>query len=44
MFSDKDIAHFSKLETPFYYYDLKLLESTLNTCKKAADAYNFKKN
>ncbi len=41
MFSDKDIAHFSKLETPFYYYDLKLLESTLNACKKAADTYNF---
>lgn len=41
MFSDKDIAHFSKLETPFYYYDLNLLESTLNACKKAADAYQF---
>lgn len=41
MFSDKDIAHFSKLETPFYYYDLNLLESTLNACKKAADVYQF---
>lgn len=41
MFSDKDIAHFSKLETPFYYYDLNLLESTLNACKKAADVYKF---
>lgn len=41
MFSDKDIAHFSKIETPFYYYDLNLLESTLNACKKAADVYKF---
>ncbi|MES2447655.1 MAG: diaminopimelate decarboxylase [Bacteroidota bacterium] len=41
MFSDKDIAHFSKLETPFYYYDLNLLKSTLNACKKAADVHQF---
>lgn len=41
MFSDKDIAHFSKLETPFYYYDLNLLESTLNACKLESDAYHF---
>lgn len=41
MFSDKDIAHFSKLETPFYYYDLKLLQNTLEACKKAADVYDF---
>lgn len=41
MFSDKDIAHFSKLETPFYYYDLKLLQNTLNACKSAANAYQF---
>ena len=41
MFSDKDIAHFSNLETPFYYYDLKLLQSTLEACKKAADAYKY---
>lgn len=41
MFSDKDIAHFSNLETPFYYYDLSLLQSTLEACKKAASAYQF---
>lgn len=41
MFSDKDIAHFSKLETPFYYYDLNLLEQTLNACNDAAKAYHF---
>lgn len=41
MFSDKDIAHFSNLETPFYYYDLNLLQSTLEACRKAASAYQF---
>jgi diaminopimelate decarboxylase len=41
MFSDKDIAHFSKLETPFYYYDTNLLEDTLASCNKAASTYNF---
>ncbi len=41
MFSDKDIAHFSNLETPFYYYDLKLLKDTLNACNNAASAYHF---
>ncbi|MES2419401.1 MAG: diaminopimelate decarboxylase [Bacteroidota bacterium] len=41
MFSDKDIAHFSKLETPFYYYDLNLLEQTLKACKGAAQPYQF---
>ena len=41
MFSDKDIAHFSNLETPFYYYDLNLLRDTLKTCNNAANTYNF---
>jgi diaminopimelate decarboxylase len=41
MFSDKDIAHFSKLETPFYYYDLNLLERTLNACNDAAKTHQF---
>lgn len=41
MFSDKDIAHFSNLETPFYYYDLNLLRSTLKACDDAASAYKF---
>lgn len=41
MFSDKDIAHFSNLETPFYYYDLNLLRSTLKACSEAATVYNF---
>jgi len=41
MFSDKDIAHFSKLETPFYYYDMALLEQGLQACAQAADAHQF---
>jgi diaminopimelate decarboxylase len=41
MFSDKDIAHFSNLETPFYYYDLNLLRETLKVCSDAANTYNF---
>ncbi|WP_199140879.1 diaminopimelate decarboxylase [Pedobacter sp. ASV12] len=41
MFSDKDRAHFSNLETPFYYYDLNLLQSTLTACATTASAYRF---
>lgn len=41
MFSNKDISQFADLETPFYYYDLGLLQDTLNTCADAAKLYNF---
>jgi diaminopimelate decarboxylase len=41
MFSNKDIAQFAELETPFYYYDLGLLQTTLKACADAAKAYNF---
>ncbi|ATP56209.1 diaminopimelate decarboxylase [Pedobacter ginsengisoli] len=41
MFSDKDISHFANLETPFYFYDLTLLQKTLSTCADAAKLYNF---
>jgi diaminopimelate decarboxylase len=40
-FSDKDIAQFAELETPFYYYDLNLLQQTLDACAKHANMYNF---
>ena len=40
-FSDKDIAQFADLETPFYYYDLSLLQNTLDSCAAAAKVYNF---
>ena len=41
IFSDKDIARFANLETPFYYYDLTLLQNTLNACAAAANVHNF---
>ena len=41
MFDSDLVNRFLKLETPFYYYDLHLLERTLNACKQAADKYNF---
>ena len=41
MFNSDLVNRFSKLETPFYYYDLQLLERTLSACKKAADKYDF---
>ena len=41
MFSTKDISRFSQLETPFYYYDLALLQKTLTACAAAAKVYNF---
>ena len=41
MFSTKDISRFEQLETPFYYYDLALLQATLAACASAAKVYNF---
>ncbi|MBB5634941.1 diaminopimelate decarboxylase [Pedobacter cryoconitis] len=41
MFSNKDIAQFADLETPFYYYDLSLLQRSLNACADAAKVYDF---
>lgn len=36
MFSKKVVTRFNSLETPFYYYDTKLLEQTLAAIKKAS--------
>lgn len=41
MFDQTHLAHFSSLETPFYYYDLKLLHRTLDTAKKESSKYGF---
>jgi len=41
MFSNKDKARFANVETPFYYYDLDLLQKTLSSCANAAKVYNF---
>lgn len=42
MFQNKHIQEsLSQQETPFYFYDLTLLERTLDIAKKAADKRNF---
>jgi diaminopimelate decarboxylase len=41
MFSNKDITQFAELETPFYYYDLALLQQTLDSCSSAAKTHGF---
>lgn len=41
MFSNQSAAKFAATETPFYYYDLQLLQATLDACAKAANVYNF---
>ena len=41
MFNSTIISTFKERETPFYYYDLNLLQQTLDACKQAADKYNF---
>ncbi|RZK81344.1 MAG: diaminopimelate decarboxylase, partial [Pedobacter sp.] len=41
MFSNQLLAKFATAETPFYYYDLQLLQDTLSACADAANVYNF---
>ncbi len=41
MFDQKTIEHFSTLETPFYYYDMKLLKKTLDAYTKELKKYDF---
>ncbi len=41
MFDNQIIERFKQIETPFYYYDLNLLNRTLATVKRLADSYNF---
>lgn len=36
------VKRFSSLETPFYYYDTKVLEQTLETLTTEANKYHFK--
>ena len=42
MFSREKIEQFKSVPTPFYYYDLNLLDATLNEISKEADAYDYK--
>lgn len=41
MFNKEIIERFGKLKTPFYYYDLDLLEKTVKSAKKESDKYGF---
>ena len=40
-FKNKLIHKFSLTPTPFYYYDLELLDQTLESLKKASDKYGY---
>ena len=42
MFDNKTIEKFMKIETPFYYYDLDVLRSTLEVVKKESDNSGYK--
>lgn len=41
MFNKDIIAAFEQKQTPFFYYDLKLLQKTLNTALQEATAHGF---
>lgn len=41
MFDNQIIEKFKSIETPFYYYDLGLLNRTLETVRNLADKYHF---
>ena len=41
MFDQHTLERFDNTETPFYYYDLGLLNQTLKSCKAAADKFGF---
>ncbi|MBS7565214.1 diaminopimelate decarboxylase [Mucilaginibacter sp. Bleaf8] len=41
MFTQTQVDRFQQLETPFYFYDLNLLQQTLNECYEAAVQYNY---
>jgi len=42
MINNKSIEKFRKIETPFYYYDLDVLRSTLESVKKESDNSGYK--
>lgn len=41
MFDQHTLKRFEDTETPFYFYDLNLLNQTLQKCKTAADKFGF---
>ncbi len=42
MFSESEKKKFEQIETPFYYYNLEILEKTLKTISQISQKYNFK--
>jgi diaminopimelate decarboxylase len=41
MFSEKEIARFKEIKTPFYYYNIEKLKNVLNQVKSASEKYGF---
>jgi diaminopimelate decarboxylase len=41
MFNNHTINRFKELETPFYYYDLGILNKTLSACKESSSKYGY---
>ena len=41
MFNQELLEKFSRIETPFYYYDVRLLRESLSRLKRAAKKYNY---
>ncbi len=41
MFSEKEIARFKEIKTPFYYYNTEKLKNVLNRVKSASEKYGF---
>src|SRR5690606_19936932 len=41
MFDPALVSYFQSKETPFYYYDIALLDNTLSHAKQAAEKYGF---
>ena len=41
MFNTDTITRFQSIDTPFYYYDMDVLRSTLEACRAASSKYGF---
>jgi len=42
MFDERLIERLGRIDTPFYFYDMELLRSTLSAVKEEADKYKYK--
>lgn len=41
MFNNQTINRLQQIETPFYYYDLEVLNNSLSACKQASSKYGY---